>query len=212
MNDNRNYQYKLSSVTNREEYKIITNWVTGASRVIDLACGDGSLLLLLKSRGIDGIGIDVSKSGIASARKKGIKAIEGRIDVPLKFKKNEFDIAICNVTIQMVSYPEVLLSEMKRIANKQIVSFPNFAFFLNRLDLLIFGRMPRVMIPGFKWYSTGHIHQLSIADFTNLCYDLELKELKKHFFFPKPLTFVPTNMLSLFPNLTATSAIFLLEG
>jgi methionine biosynthesis protein MetW len=76
-----------------------------------------------------------------------------------------FDYAICNVTLQMVMYPEVTLREMKRIAQCQIISFPNFAFLLNRLELLLLGRMPRRMLSGYSWYNTGHIHQFSIRDF-----------------------------------------------
>lgn len=68
----------------------------------------------------------------------------------------------------MVLYPEILLREMKRVAKYQIVSFPNFAFWRNRIDLLLSGRMPKPMLFEYSWYSTGHIHQLSFKDFFEL--------------------------------------------
>jgi methionine biosynthesis protein MetW len=91
-----------------------------------------------------------------------------------EIENKQFDYAICNVTIQMVMYPEVLLSEMKRISHYQIISFPNFANWRNRLDLLLKGRMPKPMLFGYDWYNTGHIHQLSLKDFLDLAekYDL----------------------------------------
>ena len=90
------------------------------------------------------------------------------IDEPLSYADNEFDLSICHITIQMVMYPEVLLKEMKRISKFQIISFPNFAFYKNRMDLLFNGRMPKPMLFGYKWFSTGHIHQFSLKDFEYL--------------------------------------------
>lgn len=211
MNDNRNYFWSINSISKREEYNIITTWVKEKSKVIDLGCGDGSLLKLLKDKKkVNGTGVELSVSGCEAARKKGIKAICRRIDMPLEYKSLEFDYAICNVTLQMVMYPEVLVKEMKRIAKIQILSFPNFAFIVNRLDMLLNGRMPRVMIPGYKWYSTGHIHQLSINDFIDFCKEINLVIIdQKHVY---PLRFgklpIPKKIISLKPNLFAYTAIF----
>jgi methionine biosynthesis protein MetW len=103
--------------------------------------------------------------------RNSLDVTRGRIDARLPFDNDSFDYSICNVTIQMVNYPEVLLNEMKRISKYQIISFPNFAFYKNRLDLLFNGRMPKPMLFGYKWYNTGHLHQLSIKDFNNLVQD-----------------------------------------
>ena len=172
-NDNRNYDYSSYPLTDRNEYKVISDLVKPDSKVIDLACGNGSLLVRLqKEKNAAGKGMEVSKSGIDVCRKRGLSVLEGRIDVPLPFRDNEFDYAICNVTIQMVMYPEILLQEMKRIARYQIVSFPNFAFWRNRIDLMLNGRMPKRMLFEYKWYTTGHIHQLSFIDFQELVNDV----------------------------------------
>ena len=132
----------------------------------------------------------------------------GRIDTHLKYKHNQFDYAVCNVTLQMVSYPEVLIKEMKRISKKQIISFPNFAFILNRFDLLINGRMPRFCLFGYDWYSTGHIHQLSLKDFKYFCQNENIKIVNEHHIIPS-LSLVPKKLLKAFPNLFSLTSIFL---
>lgn len=211
MNDNRDYEYGLNSKSSREEYEIIVDWIPSGSQVIDLGCGDGTLLSLLKLKGVKGDGVDISVSGVKATRKKGIKADIGRIDIPLDYRNKQYDFAICNVTLQMVMYPEVLLLEMKRIAYRQIVTFPNFAFILNRLDLLFNGRMPKVMIPGYEWYSTGHIHQLSIRDFIEFCQANSINILEQSHIYPGRLYIfpLPKALLKRFPNLFSSTTIFL---
>lgn len=211
MNDNRDYIYNLYSSTSRKEYRTILEWIPAGCRVLDLGCGDGSLLLKLREEGIKGEGIDISKSGIQSAKNKGLKAKIGRIDKKLPFGNKRFDFAICNVTLQMVMYPEILLSEMQRVAQKQIVSFPNFAVLPNRIDLFINGRMPRFMIPNYEWYSTGHIHQLSIKDFQEVCLNRKLNIISKKYIYSEKLFFIPEFLLNRFPNLFASLAIYLLN-
>lgn len=172
-NDNRNYDYSNAFSEEREEYKLICELVEPNSKVIDLGCGNGSLLVkLIKEKNVTGEGIEISDSGVEVCEAKGLKVYKGRIDENLPFPDNTFDYSICNVTIQMVMYPEVLLSEMKRISKYQIISLPNFAHYKNRLDLLLNGRMPKPMLFEYKWYSTGHIHQLSIKDFYELVDDV----------------------------------------
>lgn len=172
-NDNRNYDYSSTPVEEREEYKLICEMVEPNSKVIDLGCGNGSLLeKLIKEKNVKGEGIELSLSGVEICQKKGLKVQQGKIDQKIPFGDNTFDYAICNVTIQMVMYPEVLLGEMKRVAKYQIISFPNFAHYKNRFDLLLRGRMPEPMLFGYKWYNTGHIHQLSFRDFYELIEDI----------------------------------------
>jgi len=213
MNDNRNYIFSSHSTANRDEYSRIAGWIPKGRKVIDLGCGDGSLLAMLKNKGVVGEGIEISPSGVAATKKKGIKAHVGRIDVKLPYKDKQFDFAVCNVTIQMAMYPELLLNEMNRIAKHQIVSFPNFAFLPNRFDLLIRGRMPQFMIPSYKWYSTGHIHQLSINDFYDLCKEMHLNVIDHNHIYPNVFhifsVIVPNALLKRFPNAFASTALFL---
>lgn len=211
-NDNRNYQYDLDSRSSRDEYPIIASLVKNKSSVIDLGCGDGSLLkLLIDKQQIKAQGLEISESGIVATRKKGLSVKQGRIDQKLLFKNNEFDYAICNVTLQMVMYPEILLKEMQRISKRQIISFPNFAFILNRLELLAKGRMPHTMIPGYSWYSTGHIHQLSIKDFRDFCHSHKIKIISENHIFPESIFGSSKIVLNKYPNLFASTAIFMTQ-
>lgn len=177
IHDNRDYDYTRRRSELRAEHPVIAAWVPRGARVIDLGCGDGALLALLKeTKEIEELGIEVSESGVDRCRRRGLRVRRGRIDQPLADVADDaFDVAICNVTLMMVTYPEVLLHEMRRIAPVQIVSFCNFAFIKNRVDYFLHGRMPRPMLHGYHWYDTGHIHQLSLADFHDICRTLELR-------------------------------------
>lgn len=211
LNDNRNYNYSGFESIVRKEYEVITDWVESNSSVIDLACGNGTLLgKLIKEKNISGKGVELSDSGIEICKVKNLDVIKGSIDHRLPFQENEFDYAVCNVTIQMVMYPEVLLSEMKRISKKLIVSFPNFAYYKNRLDLLLKGRMPMPMLFDYKWYNTGHIHQFSISDFFALLNEiggLKVKETK----FAKTNSILKNSLIKTFPNLFMPIPIFYIE-
>jgi len=169
MGDNREYEYTADRSAHREEFSKIVDWIPAGSRVLDLGCGEGSLLKLLVERKKAQVeGIEISSSGVEVCRSKGLKVRQGRIDEELPWVNDAFDYAVCNVTLQMVMYPEKLLSEMGRVATRQIVSFPNFANIRNRLELFFYGRMPKAMLFGHTWWNTGHIHQLSLRDFKEL--------------------------------------------
>jgi methionine biosynthesis protein MetW len=168
-NDNRNYDYTSLESEEREEYKYVVDFIKPNSKVIDLGCGNGSLMKkLIDEKNAEAYGIDLSESAIEICTKKGLKVDKGEIDKPPKVEDDFFDYSICNVTMQMVMYPEILLKEMKRISKYQVISFPNFAFYKNRFDLFFNGRMPKPMLPDHTWYNTGHIHQFSIKDFYEL--------------------------------------------
>ena len=207
MRDNRNYIWDNEEVSIRSEYSYIDKWIPNNAKVIDLGCGNGSLLYILKEKkNIYEFGIEISESGVRICKKRGLNVRLGRIDIELiDIPNNYFDYAICNVTLQMVMYPEITLKEMKRVAKYQIISFPNFAFFPNRLELLIKGRMPRRLLYGYNWHNTGHIHQFSVKDFKKTITSFRLNIMDCVYLrrFGK--------LKNIFPNLFASEAIFLLE-
>jgi len=211
-NDNRNYDYTGIESEVRKEYEVIEGFIDSPSSIIDLGCGNGSLLhsLMQKGKCIRAVGLEISESGVEISKKKGIDVRLGRIDEPLPFADDEFDISVCNVTIQMVMYPEVLLKEMKRISKKQIVSFPNFGFYRNRLDMLLHGRMPKPCLFGYSWYSTGHIHQLSISDFKELVGSVGGLEIEKFSTVFSNNSF-KDSLTGMFPNLFSLLPLFLLR-
>ena len=151
-------------------------------------------------------GIEITPSGVEVSRAKGLSVHQGRIDEALPWPNRSFDYAVCNVTVQMVMYPEKLLSEMARVASRQIVCFPNFANLRNRVELLLMGRMPRAMLFGYSWWDTGHIHQLSVRDFEEYLPRVGLR-IRRRAFFGRLAT-----AASVAPNLFATLAAFELES
>ena len=209
INDNRNYTFPDDYQEGRSEYKLILDMIPPGSKVIDLGCGNGVLLeKLIKIKSVIGTGVELSPNGVKICKDKGLNVIQGRIDEKINFQDNSFDYSICNVTIQMVLYPEILISEMKRISKYQIISFPNFGFYKNRLEFLIKGDMPPHSLFGYKWYNTGHIHQCSVTDFIKLINEIGLKILEHRHIQPgNPLKKI---MMDLFPNLFQLVPIFLL--
>jgi methionine biosynthesis protein MetW len=108
--DNRNYDYSEWINEDREDYKYVVELVEEGSKIIDLGCGNGSLMQkLIKEKRVTASGVELSPTGVEVCRGKGLNVIQGRIDEKLPFADNEFDYAVCNVTIQMVMYPEVLI-------------------------------------------------------------------------------------------------------
>lgn len=210
-NDNRNYNYQNFTHSERNEYPIIVNMISDKAKVIDLGCGNGTLLeKLIKEKNTSAQGIEISKSGIEICKQKALNVIDAKIDSPLPFHDNSFDYAICNVTIQMLMYPEILVKEMKRIAKYQIISFPNFAYFRNRIDMILNGRMPQKMLFGYKWHSTGHIHQLSVSDFLQIIKDTRGLKLIKRVDAHGNNT-LTVALKSLFPNLFLFIPVYLFE-
>lgn len=183
-NDNRQYDYSSEGFYIRDEFPIINEWVFDGAKIIDLGCGNGSLMrYLLDRKQVQIEGIEVSQSGVDFCVSNGLSAVLGAIDrrdIYSTFTDKQFDFAICNVTVHMVLFPEVVLQEMCRIAKHIIVSFPNFAYITNRLDLLCNGVMPRSLLYSYTWYNTGHIHQLSLKDFQKYCRDnkIEIRQQK----------------------------------
>lgn len=213
LNDNRKYDYSQCKEQIRGEYLIILNSVQPKSKVIDLGCGNGSLLkLLIDQKECIGKGLEISETGVNVCMEKGLNVFPRSIDCyHADIKDKEFDYAISNVTMQMVMYPEILLKEMGRIAVNQIISFPNFAYYENRIDLLAKGRMPKPMLFGYEWYNTGHIHQLSYQDFINTCVKFGFKIIDIKFVeYPKAIW--KRLLFNKYPNLFSKTCIFFLKS
>ncbi|HZH53803.1 MAG TPA: methionine biosynthesis protein MetW [Microvirga sp.] len=155
----------------RLDFLLVTDMVAPGSRVLDVGCGDGSLLALLRDRkGVDGRGIEISREGVNTCLAKGLPVIQGDADTDLAdYPDDAFDYVILSQTIQATRQPKAVLEHLLRIGRRAIVSFPNFGHWSVRLDLFIKGRMPVTRNMPYSWYDTPNIHFCTIRDFVELC-------------------------------------------
>ena len=150
----------------RADHLLVAEMVESGSRVLDVGCGDGDLLQLLESRGIDGRGIELSREGVNRCVAKGLAVVQGDADTDLvNYPDDAFDYVILSQTLQATRQPRAVLENLLRIGQRAIVSFPNFGFWKMRLQLLVGGHMPRTENLPATWYDTPNIHFCTIKDF-----------------------------------------------
>lgn len=194
----------------RFDLEIIANLIEERSKVLDIGCGNGQLLEILKNtKKVDVRGLEISSKCVSKAVAKGISVIQGDANSDLKnYPDNSFDYAILSQTLQAMSNPQKTIEEMVRIAQYAIISLPNFAYFKNRFYLLLKGKMPvRKTIP-YQWYDTPNIHFCSINDFENLCKEMDLY-IKEKFYLGEARNKVGA-LGYLMPNFFAEYGIFMI--
>ena len=173
MNLNVPAQAVRNADTSRVDLLLIAEMVTPGARVLDIGCGDGTLLrLLAEKRGVDGRGIELSQAGVNSCVAQGLSVIQGDADTDLVYYPDHaFDFAILSQTIQATYSPHHVLEQLLRIGKRVVVSFPNFGHWRVRTQLMFGGKMPTTDNLPDRWYDTPNIHLCTIKDFLGLCKD-----------------------------------------
>lgn len=154
----------------RPDLALIAGHIAPGSRVLDIGCGDGTLLAALRDDGgCDARGMELDPHNVAECVARGLSVIQGDADVDLTFYPDaSVDYAVLSQTLQTTKRPDLVLEELLRIGARAFVSFPNFAYWRVRLSLLWHGRMPVTRLLPIAWYETPNIHHLSVADFRDL--------------------------------------------
>ena len=161
----------------KNEFKIIANLLPPQSRVLDVGCGDGTLIkALINEKNIDARGIELGKNNVKECISKGLSVIEGNAETELhQFPNKAFDFVILSQTLQAFYQPENVLEQLLRIGHRVIISIPNFGYWQIRAKLLFFGKMPITKSLPYSWYNTPNLHMCSIKDFYQFC---EKKNIK----------------------------------
>jgi methionine biosynthesis protein MetW len=161
----------------KNEFKIIANLLPSQSRVLDVGCGDGTLIeALIKQKDIDARGVELEENKVKQCISKGLSVIQGNAETELiQFPNKAFDYVVLSQTLQAFYQPENVLNELLRIGKKVLISIPNFGYWQVRTSLLFFGKMPVTKSLPDSWYNTPNLHMCSIKDFYQFCDKKKIK-------------------------------------
>ena len=196
----------------KNEFKVIANLIETDRRVLDVGCGDGTLMKFLKdNKNIDCRGMEISKNKIQKCIEKGLTVIEGNAEIDLiQFPNKSFDYVVLSQTLQAFLNPELVINELLRVGKKAIVTIPNFGFWKVRLHLLTKGTMPITKTLPDEWYNTSNLHMCTIKDFVYFAKSRNFKMFKSLALNNQNVTLINDTSLG-FKNLIADLGIFLIE-
>lgn len=190
----------------RLDLKLIPNWIAAGSRVLDLGCGDGKLLRLLRDKQVNGLGVEIDEQRITDCIGAGLNVVEQDLNQGLSnFQDQSFDTVIMAHALQTLRNPHQVLDEMLRVGKECIVSFPNFGHWRCRLHLSLGGHMPVSKFLPDSWFDTPNIHFCTVIDFEQLCADKGITIRQR--------AVVTDNdkrsaMANIWPNLFAVTAVY----
>jgi methionine biosynthesis protein MetW len=159
-----------ASLNARADFKVIARWIPNQARVLDLGCGDGSLLqFLAETRGVRGYGVEISPQNIVACVRNGVNVIQDDLETGLaEIENDSFDFVILSQTLQAMRHTEAIVDEMLRVGRQAVVTFPNFGYWRNRLAVAR-GNMPVSENLPYEWYDTPNVHLCTIDDFERFC-------------------------------------------
>jgi methionine biosynthesis protein MetW len=200
-------------ISHRADHLLIAEMAAPGSRVLDVGCGDGALLQLLReTKAVDGRGMEVARDKVNACVARGLSVIQGDADRDLDdYPDKAFDYAILSLTIQATRHPKPVLENLLRIGRHAIVSFPNFGHWEVRLKLLFDGRMPQTRNLPEPWYLSPDAHLCTILDFVALCRQVSA-EVEQAVAFSGSGRRLPIDRSIRLQNLLGEKAVFLLRS
>lgn len=166
----------------RRDLGLISDWITPGARVLDLGCGDGTLLAYLEQiKNVRGYGLEIDADNVIACVAAGVNVLQLDLDAGLQqFESNSFDFVVMSSALQEVRRPDQLIDEMLRIGRDSIVTFPNFGHWRTRLLLGVRGIMPVSGTLPNQWYDTPNIHLCTVRDFETLCAEKQVEIVRRH--------------------------------
>ena len=196
----------------KKEFKVISQIIQNNKRVLDVGCGDGTLMEYLKiNQKNDVRGLEPKKDLVQKCISRGLSVIEGDAEKELiQFPDKSFDYVVLSQTLQAFRYPDDVLNQLLRIGKQTIVSIPNFGYWKIRLHLLFKGTMPITKNIPYEWYNTPNLHMCTIQDFVNFCNHKKIKIDKSMCLTNEKISEI-TNLNMRYKNIFSQLGIFLIE-
>ena len=187
----------------RRDYEFIVDAIPQGARVLDLGCGEGTLLKMLVDRkSVRGTGIEIVEERVYEAVERGLTVHHGDFYEGLSYYPDDsFDYVILSQTLQQAQETVAVLTEALRVGHYLVASFPNFAHWKARLQLLALGRAPVTRALPYQWYDTPNVHHCTLVDFEALCDKLGLRILER-------VVLNNGDSVSLLPNLLGSLAVY----
>ena len=186
----------------RADFAAIAQWVKPGARVLDLGCGDGALFkYLARERAISGYGVEIDDANVLACVKNGVNVVQRNLERGLReFDDQSFDYVILSQTLQAMRNGDRIIREMLRVGCEGILTFPNFGYWRNRMQVLR-GHMPLSENLPYQWFDTPNIHLCTIADFERYCGEHGIRILQR-----KVLS--DGHAVTVMPNLLGALAIY----
>ena len=191
-----------SAVLARPDFEVIAGWIAPGERVLDLGCGDGSLIrYLAQTRRVRGLGVEIDPRNVLESMKNGISVIQMDLEAWLAgIGDGSFDHVVMSQSLQMVHHTEQILREMLRVGREAVVSFPNFGYSLHR-QAIAAGRMPVSESLPYQWYDSPNVRFFTMADFEDLCAQRGIEIMERR-------GFDGGRLVTEDPNLNASEAVY----
>jgi methionine biosynthesis protein MetW len=203
---NKPTSINVNNTNLRKDFALITKWIQPETKVLDLGCGDGGLLTHLHNTlNITGYGVEKDDANWLAALQNGVDVIQMDLEAGLSgFEDQSFDTVILSQTLQAMHHTEAILIEMLRVGREAIVTFPNFGYWRNRIQITA-GQMPVSKSLPYEWYNTPNVHLCTIHDFEALCKKHNISIIERN-------VITDDKAISFLPNLLGNLAMYRLRS